>query len=95
MIVSVAVLTIRKGHRAKAVDIIQAHLQREKKAAGVVKAYYKKAVNNDDTFLLYVEYDSKKSFSAAEKSSQKLKEDQKVEFSLRPHLLRGFYGNFE
>ena len=95
MIVSVAALTVRKGHRAKAVEIIQQHVEKEKKAAGVVKAYFKKALNNDDTFLIYVEYDSKRSFATAEKVSQKLKQDQKVEFAMRPHLLRGFYGNFE
>lgn len=95
MIVSVAVLTIRKGHQAKASDIIHEHVEREKKAAGVVKAYTKKALNNDDTFLVYVEYDSKKSFEVAEKASKKLKENKKVEFALRPHLMRGFYGNFE
>jgi heme-degrading monooxygenase HmoA len=95
MIVSVAVLTIRKGHQGKASDIIRDHLEREKKLPGVVRAYTKKAVNNDDTFLIYAEYDSRKSFEAAEKASQKLKEDKKVEFALRPHLLRGFYGNFE
>lgn len=95
MIVSVAALTIRKGHRAKAVEIIQRHVEKEKKTSGVVKAYFKQAINNDDTFLIYVEYDSKRSFAAAEKASQKLKQDQKVEFTLRPHLLRGFYGNFE
>lgn len=95
MIVSVAALTIRKGHREKAIDIIHQHVEKEKKTPGVVKAYFKKAVNNDDTFLIYVEYDSKKSFVAAEKASKKLKDDQKVEFALRPHLMRGFYGNFE
>ncbi len=95
MIVSVAALTIRKGHRAKAADIIHQHVEKEKKTPGVVKAYLKKAVDSDDTFLIYVEYDSRRSFAAAEKASQKLKQDQKVEFALRPHLLRGFYGNFE
>jgi heme-degrading monooxygenase HmoA len=94
MIVSMAVLTIRKGHLEKASDIIHAYVEKEKKTAGVVRAYVKKALNNDDTFLIYVEYDTLKSFQAAEKASQKLKENQKVEFELRPHLLRGFYGNF-
>ncbi len=95
MIVSMAVLTIRKGHQSKASDIIHQYVEKEKKTAGVVRAFAKKAINNDDTFLIYVEYDSLKNFQAAEKASKKLKESEKVEFSLRPHLLRGFYGNFD
>ena len=95
MIVSIAILTIRKGHQAKAVDIIQGYVNREKKATGVVKAYFKKAVNNEDTFLIYIEYGTLRHFQAAEKASEKLKQDQKIEFTLRPHLLRGFYGNFD
>jgi heme-degrading monooxygenase HmoA len=95
MIVSMAVLTIRKGHEGKASALIQKQVEKEKKTAGVVKAYFKKALNNDDTFLIYVEYDSLKSFQAAEKASQKLKKNEKTEFALRPHLLRGFFGNFD
>jgi quinol monooxygenase YgiN len=95
MIVSVAVLTIRKGHEEKASEIIKAQVEKEKKTAGVVQAYFKKALNNNDTFLIYVEYDNLKHFQAAEKASQLLKKDKKVEFALRPHLLKGFFGNFE
>ncbi|HTC21322.1 MAG TPA: antibiotic biosynthesis monooxygenase [bacterium] len=95
MIVSMAVLTIRKGHQAKASDIIHQYVEKEKKTTGVVRAFAKKAINNDDTFLIYVEYGTLKHFQAAEKASQKLKENEKVAFSLRPHLLRGFYGNFD
>jgi heme-degrading monooxygenase HmoA len=95
MIVSVAVLTIRKGHEEKATEIIKAQVEKEKKTTGVVQAYFKKALNNDDTFLVYVEYDNLKHFQAAEKASQLLRKEKKVEFVLRPHLLKGFFGNFE
>ncbi len=95
MIVSVAVLTIRKGHEGKATAIIQAQVEKEKKTAGVVRAYFKKALNNDDTFLIYVEYDSLKSFQAADKASQQLKKNKSIKFNLRPHLLRAFFGNFD
>ena len=86
MIVSIAVLTIRKGHQAQAAEIIHQHVEKEKKASGVVRAYLKKAVDSEDTFLVYVEYETLKHFQAAEKASQKLKENEKVEFTLRPHL---------
>lgn len=95
MVVSVAVLTIRKGHEGKVTKIIRAQVEKEKKTPGVVRAYFKKAVNNEDTFLIYVEYDGLKSFQAAEKASQQLKRDKKVKFDLRPHLLRAFFGNFD
>ncbi len=95
MIVSIAVMTIRKGHQGKASEIIKSQVEKEKKTEGVIRAYVKKALNNDDTFLIYVEYDTLKHFQAAEKASQKLNENEKPAFALRPHLLRGFYGNFD
>jgi quinol monooxygenase YgiN len=94
MIVSVAMLSVRKGHQAQVVDILNEYVTREKKVAGCVKAYYKQALDNDDTFLVYIEYDNLEHFRAAEKISHHQKKGEKAEFILRPHLLKGFFGNF-
>jgi quinol monooxygenase YgiN len=94
MIVSVAVLSVRQGHQDQVLEIIQKHLEREKSAVGCVQAYFKRALDNDDTFLLYVEYDNLEHFRAADRTPPR-PEGEKVEFALRPHLLKGFFGNFD
>jgi quinol monooxygenase YgiN len=95
MIVSVAMLTVRKGHQGQVVDILSDYVNKEKKVKGCVKAYYKQALDNDDTFLVYAEYDTLEHFKAAEKISHHQKKGEKPEFILRPHLLKGFFGNFD
>lgn len=95
MIVSVAMISVKPGHQGPVVDILSEHVNQEKKAPGCVKAYYKKAINSEDTFLVYVEYDNMKNFQAAEEAAQKQKEEGKVEFVLRPHILKAFFGNFD
>ena len=95
MIVSVAMISVRPGHQGQVVDILNDHVQKEKAAAGCVKAYFKKAINSEDTFLVYAEYDKMENFQKAEKASQGNKEEGKVEFILRPHILKAFFGNFD
>ena len=95
MIVSVAMITVKPGHQGPVADILNEHVNQEKKAPGCVKAYYKKAINSDDTFLVYVEYDNMQSFQMTEKEAEKKKEEGKVEFVLRPHILKAFFGNFD
>jgi heme-degrading monooxygenase HmoA len=94
MITSMSVLTIRKGHEGDVVNILKDFVNKEKFTTGCIKAYLKKAIDNDDTYLVYAEYDTMENFQAANKINENKKEDEKVEFILRPHLLKGFYGNF-
>ncbi len=94
MITSVSILTIRKGHESQVVDILRDFVNKEKTTKGCVKAYLKKALDNEDTFMVYAEYDTLENFQASNKQSEAKKEDEKVEFILRPHLIKGFYGNF-
>lgn len=96
MIVSVAMISVRKGHEAQVADILQDYTNKEKKAPGCIRCYYKRAINNTDTFLVYTEYDSMENFQASEKKiEQQNAEGGKVEFILRPHILKAFYGNFD
>ena len=93
MIVSLTVVTVRKGHEQQVVDILNKFVQKEKKLKGCLKVYLRKAIDNTDTFLVYSEYDTKANFEAA----NKLTEDKKnsKEFILKPHVLKVFYGNFD
>jgi quinol monooxygenase YgiN len=97
MIVSVAVLTIRKGTEKEFLDILSDYVTQEKKVPGCVRVYYKRAMNNDDTYLIYTEYDGRKALEASEKLSAEAQkaEGGNIEFKLRPFLLKGFYGDFE
>jgi len=94
MITTVAMITIRAGHQEKVSNILKAHVSRERKLKGCLQAYYKRAMNNDDTFLVFAEYDSLESFQAAEKMDEQ-KDGGKVESILRPHILKAFHGSFE
>jgi len=93
MIVSLAVLTIRKEKTGEVSDLLNQFITAEKKRPGVVKVYTKRAMDNEDTFLLYTEYESREAFKASEAAGEK--ESQSVGFVLRPYLLKAFYGNFE
>jgi len=95
MITSVAMISAKPGHEAQVVDILNHHIQEEKKVKGCVKAYMKKALNTSDTFLVYAEYDTLENFKTADKAHEGQKEGEKVEFVLRPHILKAFFGNFE
>lgn len=96
MIVSVAMISVRKGHEGQVVDILRDFTTKEKKAAGCVRCYFKPAINNRDTFLVYAEYDTMEHFQASgKKAKNKQEEGGKVEFVLRPHILKAFYGNFD
>jgi quinol monooxygenase YgiN len=95
MIVSLSVVSVRKGHEKQVVDILNGFVQKEKKAKGCLKVYLRKAVNNIDTFMVYSEYDTKANFEAANKVSSEKMKSKKIEFVLKPHVLRAFYGNFE
>ena len=92
MIISLAVLTIRKEKSALVFKLLDQFVAEETAKPGVLRAYYKRAVENDDTVLLYTEYDSRKAFEASDKDAQK---EGNVGFALRPYLLKAFYGNFE
>jgi len=97
MIVSVAMLTVRQGHQAQVVDILNDYVTKEKQVKGCVRAYYKRALNNDDTYLVYTEYDNLEHFQDSEKAEPAQEKDKNgnVEFALRPHLLKAFFGNFD
>jgi len=96
MIVSVAVLTIRKGSDKEFLDILNDYVTREKKVTGCVRVYYKRAMNNDDTYLIYTEYDNRKALEESERlSAATQKAEGNIEFKMRPYLLKGFYGDFE
>jgi quinol monooxygenase YgiN len=95
MIISVAMLSVYKEHQDKVIKILEDIIAKEKNVPGCAKAYYKRAINNDDTFLVYAEYDTMEHFQAAEKTAMLVPEGQKPEFILRPYLMKGFFGNFE
>jgi quinol monooxygenase YgiN len=94
MITTVAMLTVKEGHQEQVLNILKAHVSRERKMKGCLQAYYKPALNNNDTYLVYAEYDSLESFQAAEKQDEK-QDGGKVEAILRPHILKAFHGSFE
>jgi heme-degrading monooxygenase HmoA len=95
MIISLSVVTVRKGHEKQVVEILNDYVQKEKKVKGCLKVYLRKAINNADTFMVYTEYDTLASFEAANKVSPEKLKAKKIEFVLKPHVLRAFYGNFE
>ena len=95
MIVSLSVVSVRKGHEKQVVEILNNFVQKEKKAKGCMKVYLRKAIKNVDTFMVYSEYDTKANFEAANKVSEEKTKSKKIEFVLKPHVLRAFYGNFE
>jgi heme-degrading monooxygenase HmoA len=95
MIVSLSVISVRKGHEKQVVDILNGYVQKEKKVKGCMKVYLRKAIGNIDTFMVYTEYDTKANFEAANKVSVEKMKSKKIEFVLKPHVLRAFYGNFE
>ena len=95
MIVSLSVVSVRKGHEKQVVDILNSYVQKEKKAKGCMKVYLRKAINNVDTFMVYSEYDTKANFEVANRVSEEKMKSKKIEFVLKPHVLRAFYGNFE
>jgi heme-degrading monooxygenase HmoA len=95
MIVSLSVVTVRKGHEKQVVDILNDYVQKEKKVKGCMKVYLRKALNNVDTYMVYSEYDTLASFEAANKVSPEKAKSKKIEFVLKPHVLKAFYGNFE
>lgn len=96
MIVSVAMISVIKGHEGQVVDILNDYTTKEKKVPGCMRSYYKRAINNDDTFMVYTEYDNMEHFEASEKMVRDQHEEGgKVEFVLRPHILKAFYGNFD
>lgn len=93
MIVSLAVVTVRKGHEKQVVDILNKFVQKEKKVKGCIKVYLRKAMDNVDTYMVYCEYDTKSNFEAANKLTDE-KKKSKI-FDLKPHVLKLFYGNFD
>jgi len=95
MIVSLTVVTVRKGHEKQVVDILNGFVQKEKKVKGCMKVYLRKAINNTDTYMVYSEYDTKSNFEAANKVSEEKMKSKKIEFVLKPHVLKLFYGNFD
>ncbi len=96
MIVSLAVVTIRKGHDNQVLEILNKYVTGEKSSKGCIKAYVRKALNNVDTFMVLCEYDTLENFQAADqKSVERLKEGGTIDFVLRPHVIKAFYGNFE
>ncbi len=92
MVISMAVLTIRKTDSVDVFKLLNKFVTDEKDKPGVLRVYYKRAIDNDDTLLLVTEYKDRKSFEASDKDSQK---EGNVGFALRPYLLKAFYGNFE
>ena len=95
MIISIAMLSIYKEHQDKVVKYLEGIVAKEKNMPGCTNVFYKKAINNDDTFLVYAEYDTMEHFKASEKMALQVPEGQKPEFILRPYLMKGFFGNFE
>jgi quinol monooxygenase YgiN len=94
MIVSLTVVTVRKGHEKKVVDILNDFVQKEKKMKGCLRVYLRQAMNNNDTYMVYSEYDTIKNFEAANQVSEEKKHSKHIEFVLKPHVLKAFYGNF-
>ena len=95
MIVSVAILTAKRGHEGQVVDVLNDYVTKEKNLQGCIRVYYKRAINNDDTFMVYSEYDNKEHFEAAQKAAHHQDKDKGVENVLHPHIVKGFYGNFD
>ena len=95
MILSVAMLTVDPGQQEKVVKILEDIVAKEKKVTGCTQAFFKRAINNNDTFMVYAEYDTMEHFQAAEKMTQQMPEGQRPQFMLRPYLVKGFFGNFE
>jgi quinol monooxygenase YgiN len=95
MIISVAMLTIDKERQEKVIKILEDIIAKEKKVPGCTKAFYKRAINNEDTFMVYAEYDTMEHFQAAERMTMQMPEGQRPQFMLRPYLMKGFFGNFE
>jgi quinol monooxygenase YgiN len=92
MVISMAVLTIRKEKSGQVFELLNKFVTEEKAKPGVMRVYYKRAVDNDDTILLCTEYENRKSFEASDQEPQ---QEGHVGFELRPYLLKAFYGNFE
>lgn len=92
MVISMAVLTIRKTDSGEVFKLLNEFVTGEKDKPGVLRIYYKRAIDNDDTILLVTEYENRKAFEASDRDSQK---EGNVGFALRPYLLKAFYGNFE
>jgi len=82
MIVSVAMISARKGHQAQVTDILSDYITKEKMVPGCIRCYSKRAINNDDTFLVYTEYDTLEHFQASEKMVEKSEEGAKVSYSV-------------
>jgi quinol monooxygenase YgiN len=93
MVISLAVITIRKESLKEVSELLNQFLSDEKKRPGVLRVYAKRAMDNEDTFLLYTEYEDRAAFDASEKASNE--EQKSVGFILRPYLLKAFYGNFD
>jgi quinol monooxygenase YgiN len=87
-----AVLTIRKEKSSEVFELLNKFITEEKDKPGVLRVFYKRAMDNDDTILLCTEYDNRKAFEASDKQAQK---EDHVGFALRPYILKAFYGNFE
>ena len=94
MIVSLTVVTVRKGHEKQVVKILNDFVQKEKKEKGCMRVYLRPAMNNNDTYMVYSEYDTMKNFEAANQVSEEKKHSKSIEFVLKPHVLKAFYGNF-
>jgi len=96
MITSVAMVTARPGHEAQVAGILSDYVTKEKNVPGCMRIYHKRALNNEDTFLVYAEYDTLEHFQASEKAFDEAnKEGGKIHFSLKPHVVKAFFGNFD
>ena len=96
MITSVAMVTARPGHEGQVADLLSEYVTQEKKVPGCMRIYHKRAMNNQDTFLVYAEYDTLENFQASEKVFDEAHQDGgKIQFSLKPHILKAFFGNFD
>jgi heme-degrading monooxygenase HmoA len=96
MITSVAMITVRPGHESQVIDVLNNYVTKEKDVKGCMRVYYKRALDTGDTFLVYAEYDTLEHFRTAEKTSQPAPpEGGKIQFMLKPHILKAFFGNFD
>jgi len=93
MIISLAVLTIRKESAQEVSRLLSDYVTEEKGKKGVIKVFVKRALDNEDTFLVYTEYADRVSYDVSEKVARESGKD--VGFVLRPHILKAFYGNFD
>jgi heme-degrading monooxygenase HmoA len=94
MITSVAMLTAQLGHEAKVIEILNEFVAQEKKVPGCVRVYFKQALDTRDTFFVYSEYDTLEHFRASDQAVDPPKEG-KIQFRLKPHIVKAFFGNFE